>query len=120
MLKHFHLFFVTLVFISFIARMVLSEFYPERLKQKWLKITPHVIDTLLLLTGIALVYQGHWLSADYGWIMGKILLLTAYIGLGMVAMRNRGKQHWLAAAGAIACLLYIAKIAISKQISLFN
>ncbi|WAR45379.1 SirB2 family protein [Methylomonas rapida] len=115
MLKNLHLLLVTLVFISFVGRVLLAEFKPAIFQQKWLKIAPHVIDTLLLMTGIALVFQGNWLTADYGWIVGKLMLLIIYIGLGMAAMRHRGPKRWLAATGAVICLLYIAKIAISKN-----
>ena len=115
MLKHLHLLLVVMVFISFTGRILLAELSPERLRQKWLKVTPHLIDTLLLLSGIALIFQGDWLSRDYGWIVAKLILLTVYIGLGMVAMRKTGLNRRLASIVAIVCLLIIAKIASGKQ-----
>ena len=115
-LKHLHLLFVTLVFISFIGRIILAELNPNSLRQKWLKIAPHIIDTLLLATGIALILQGNWLTRDYGWIVSKIILLTIYIALGMLAMRTtQGRHRYIASSAAIICLLYIAKIAVSKH-----
>ncbi len=119
MLKHLHLLIAALVFISFIGRIILTETTPARLQQKWLKIAPHALDTLLLLSGIALLIQGRWLVGDFSWIAAKLFILVVYIGLGMLAMRKQGWQRRLAAAGAIACLFYIAKIAFSKKIFLF-
>ena len=116
MLKSVHLLLVTLVFISFISRIILAEFSAAYLQKKWLKIAPHVIDTLLLLSGIALVIQGNWLSSNYSWITGKLFLLSIYIALGMLAMRSQGLRRWTTATTAIICLTLIVKIAINKQI----
>ena len=115
MLKIFHLSFAFIALFGFIGRMILSETHPRILKQKALKIAPHVIDTLLLVSGIALVFEGHWLSGNYGWIIAKMTGLFAYIGFGVIAMRQRGKIRWLAFAGAIACFAYIGSVAVTKQ-----
>jgi len=97
----------------------LSETHPVILKQKALKIAPHVIDTLLLLSGITLVFQGGWLSTEYGWIIAKIVALLGYIGLGVVVMRNRGTVRWLAFVGAMACFVYIGIVAVTKNAFFF-
>lgn len=115
MIKTFHLAFVAMSILSFVGRVVLSEVNPDMLKQKVLKIAPHVIDTLLLLSGIALVFQGAWLSVEHGWIIGKIIGLLGYIGLGIMAMRNQGVARWLAFAGALACFAYIGMVAVTKD-----
>lgn len=119
MLKYLHQFLVVLVCISFVSRIVLAELNPQQLQQKWLKIGPHVIDSLLLLSGIALIFQGNWLDGNYDWLIAKIILVIIYIGLGMLAMRKQGRLRWLATGAAIACLLFIGKIAVSKKIFLF-
>ena len=119
MIKHIHMLFVALSLISFTGRIIVSEINPSLLAQKWPKIAPHVIDTLLLLSGILLVFIGSWLSADYGWIVAKIIALLGYIGLGVMAMRSRGKNRWLAFAGALLCFVYIALVALKKQAFFF-
>lgn len=118
-MKHLHLLLVALVFISFVGRLALAEYKPEVLQQKWMKIAPHAVATLLLLSGISLVFSGNWLSGDYGWIIAKIIVLFGFIGLGLMAMRSQGQQRWQTAAGAIACFFYIATVAVSKKIFLF-
>lgn len=118
-MKHLHLTFVALVFISFVGRIALAQLNPELLKQKWLKIAPHVIDTLLLLSGLTLVFKGNWLAGDFGWIVAKIIVLVAYIGLATIALRREGQQRLQAAAGAIICLLYIVGVAVTKNALLF-
>lgn len=115
MLKFLHLFLVGLVFASFTSRIILAEISPARLHTKWLKTTPHVIDSLLLLSGFGLVFQCQWLAGDYTWLITKLLILFIYIILGMCAMRTQ-KLRWLTTLTAIACLFLIVKIAVSKKI----
>ncbi|HBA67226.1 SirB2 family protein [Methylotuvimicrobium sp. KM2] len=119
MIKHIHMLFVALSIISFTGRIFLSETHSALLSQKWLKIAPHVIDTVLLISGISLVFIGGWLSADFGWIVAKIVALLGYIGLGILAMRSQGNQRWLAFAGALLCFIYIALVAVNKQAFFF-
>lgn len=115
-MKHLHLLFVALAFVSFAGRLALAEFKPDMLSQKWLKIAPHAIAGLLLLSGLVLVFQGNWLAGDYGWIVAKVLILPGFIVLGLLAMKREGAERWKMAGGALLCFLYIAKIAVSKSI----
>lgn len=115
MIKIFHLSFVLISIFSFVGRVILSETHPEILKRKLFKTAPHVIDTVLLLSGITLVFQGQWLSTEHGWIIAKVLALMGYIGLGVVVMRNRGTVRWLAFVGAMICFVYIGIVAVTKN-----
>lgn len=119
MIKIIHLTFILLSISSFIGRVILSETHPSILKQKALKIAPHVIDTFLLLSGITLVFQGGWLSSDFGWIIAKIVALIGYISLGVIVMRKRGAIRWLTFLGAIACFIYIGIVAVTKNAFFF-
>jgi uncharacterized membrane protein SirB2 len=115
MIKLIHVIFILTSFVSFIGRIALSEFKPEVLQKKIVKIAPHVIDTILLLSGIGLVIQGRWMDGEYGWIESKVILLVCYIVLGVVAMRLNGVKRWLAFVGAIACYGLILSIAVTKN-----
>ena len=83
----------------------------------WLRVTPHVVDSLLLLAGIALaliIRQYPFLDA---WLTAKLLALIAYIAAGHVAVRRarsvRGKlTAWLS---GLALVLYIFAVAITKS-----
>ncbi len=116
MIKILHISLVLISFASFISRVALLQFNPTVLQIKWLKILPHVIDTLLLLSGIFLVIQGPWFEGEYGWLVAKIVALFAYIGLGILVMHKHGKTRWFAFIGAITCYTYILSVAISKNI----
>ena len=115
MLKSIHMLFILLSVGSFISRIMLAQFKPSTLRIKVLKIAPHVIDTILLLSGIALVFQGNWMAGEYGWIISKLVMLIAYIGFGVMAMRSTGIKRWIAFVLALTCFGYILSIAITKH-----
>ncbi len=115
MIKLIHLIFIFSSFISFNGRIALSVFKPVLLQNKLIKIAPHVIDTLLLLSGFTLVFQGNWLDGEYGWIISKFILLLGYVGLGVLAMRLKGVNRWVAFVAAIICFIAIFITAITKN-----
>ena len=115
MIKSIHMLFILLSVGSFISRIMLAEFKPDILRAKVLKIAPHVIDTILLLSGITLVFQGNWMAGEYGWIMTKLVMLIAYIGFGVMAMRSTGLKRWGAFVLALACFSYIISVAVTKH-----
>ena len=110
-----HMLFILLSVGSFISRIMLAEFKPEILRARVLKIAPHIIDTILLLSGITLVFQGNWMAGEYGWIMTKLVMLIAYIGFGVMAMRSTGIKRWGAFVMALACFGYIISVAVTKH-----
>ncbi len=114
-MKSLHLLFIFASFFSFSGRIALSVFKPALLQLKLIKIAPHIIDTLLLLSGFTLVIQGSWMNTEHGWITSKFILLLIYIALGVMAMRLTGPKRWIAFVAAIACFISIFIIAITKN-----
>lgn len=110
-----HMLFILLSVGSFITRIMLAQFKPDILHAKILKIAPHVIDTILLLSGITLVFQGNWMAGEYGWILTKLIMLIAYIGFGVMAMRSSGIKRWVGFVLALACFGYIISVAVTKH-----
>ena len=115
MLKFLHLSLVLIAILSFVGRVILSETRPELLKQKAFKIAPHIINGLLLLSGFILVFHGGWLAASYGWIVAKLIALIGFVGLGILTLKSRDSQRWLAFAGAMSCFIYISIVAVTKN-----
>jgi uncharacterized membrane protein SirB2 len=70
---------------------------------------PHVVDTVLLATAIALAWLLSLNPLATPWLAAKIVGLLAYIGLGMVALKP-GRPLALRAAAWIAALLCFAQI----------
>lgn len=119
MIKKLHIFFVLVSFGGFITRSILAEVRPESLQAKWLKISPHIIDTLLLASGVLLVIQGHWLSSEHGWIIAKISALLGYILFGVLTLRMQSSARWSAFVAAVLCYFYIVLVAITKNALFF-
>jgi uncharacterized membrane protein SirB2 len=89
---------------------------PQRLRERWVRIVPHAIDTVLLASALWLAWQ---LGAEgtRGWLWAKLIALLVYIGLGTIALK-RGKTHGVrvaAFAGALATFAYIVSVAIAKS-----
>lgn len=115
-MKHLHLLFIALSLLSFLGRVALMQFRPEMMKLKWVNIAPHAINGVVILTGVSLVFQGHWLEGDFGWIVAKIVALLGYVGLGVMTLKCADKKRWYAFGGALLLFVYIAKVAVTKSI----
>jgi len=89
---------------------------PQRLRRRWVRIAPHVIDTVLLGSALWLAWQ---LGADGSrdWLWAKVIALLVYIVLGTLALkrgRTRGVRT-VAFAAALATFGYIVSVAITKS-----
>ena len=87
------------------------------MRRRWVRIVPHVNDSLLLLSAILLTVQiGQYPFTD-GWLTAKLLALVVYILLGMVALKWARSQSLQVAAWLVALLVfgYIVSVAVSKQ-----
>jgi uncharacterized membrane protein SirB2 len=85
-----------------------------KLQLRIIKITPHVVDTILLVCGVALAVM---LGSLQPWISAKIIALVLYIGVGTVAIK-RGRtprSRGVAALIAIAIFFYIVGVALAHD-----
>lgn len=88
-----------------------------RLRERWVRIVPHVIDTVLLASAIAMVIISHQYPGQQPWLTAKVIALFAYIGLGTVALK-RGRTRrtrilaWLA---ALLVFAYIVATALTRN-----
>jgi len=87
------------------------------LQARMVKVIPHVVDTVLLVSAIALASQWGWAALQLPWLLAKVVALLVYIALGVVALRaGRSKRvrvlAWLAAMLVFA---YIVAVAMNKN-----
>ncbi|MDO6710964.1 MULTISPECIES: SirB2 family protein [Alteromonadaceae] len=117
MTKHLHLTAVALSIILFILRFVWLQRNSTLLHKKWVKIVPHVIDTLLLVTAITLCFIVPFNPIQHPWLWQKIVLVIAYIGLGFYVLKfaDSAIKQWGGFTLAIVCLMLAANLAVSKQ-----
>ena len=116
-LKHFHMSCAALSGSLFLVRGAWMLRDSPRLHDRWVRIAPHIVDTLLLASAIALaVWSGQYPGVQ-GWLTAKVAALIIYIVLGTIALkRGRTKMvRFLAFIGALAVFGYIVAVALTKQ-----
>jgi uncharacterized membrane protein SirB2 len=88
-----------------------------RLQQRWVRIAPHVIDTLLLASALTMVVWSSQYPFVQPWLTAKVLALLAYIGIGTVALKRGHTKRVRAAAfvAALATFAYIVSVALTRQ-----
>ena len=101
----------------FVVRGLWMMHRPALLMQRWVRVVPHVIDSVLLASAAALAYLSHQYPGVDPWLTAKVVGLLCYIGLGAVALK-RGKTRrvritaWLAAQAVFA---YIVLVAVTRS-----
>ncbi len=88
------------------------------LAQRWVRVLPHVIDTVLLASAIALALMLEQYPLMQGWLTAKLIGLVVYIALGTIALkRGRTRAVRLAAfGGALLVFAYIVAVALTKSV----
>ena len=56
------------------------------INKKWVRIVPHLNDTILLITAITLAVSLQQYPFVHHWLSAKVFALLAYIVLGMYAL----------------------------------
>jgi uncharacterized membrane protein SirB2 len=116
-LKYVHVACVVTSYAFFFVRGVWMMRDSPLLTRRWVKITPHVIDTMLLASAIAMAVMIRQYPFTAPWLTAKLLGLVLYIGLGMLALK-RGKTKRVRVAAWIAAqavFLYIVVVALTKS-----
>lgn len=117
-LKHIHLTSIALSVLLLTIRYVLMMMDSPLLQKKFLKVVPHVIDTILLTSGIGLVMLTGFMpfTANFPWMTQKITCVLVYIALGFVALKlGRTKLiRSIAFFGALGWLYWAAHLAMTK------
>jgi uncharacterized membrane protein SirB2 len=118
MLKHLHMSFAALSGGLFLLRGVWMLRASSMLQARWVRIAPHIIDTLLLASAIGLAVWSSQYPFVQSWLTAKVLALIGYIGLGTIALK-RGRTPGVRAAafvGAVLLFLYILTVARTKMV----
>ncbi len=117
-IKHTHLLLVVLSVVLFEIRFW-GFALRQKPKNKFLIIMPHVIDTLLLASGVTLAVMAGFSLTSSPWLLFKLLALVGYIGFGVVAMKVRGGIRWIGFCASTLCLIYMVMVALTKNPTFF-
>jgi uncharacterized membrane protein SirB2 len=117
LLKGVHMSAVTLSFAGFFARGVGSLGGAAWVRGRAARTFPHVVDTVLLVSAIALAWTLRLSPLAAPWLMAKIIGLVVYVVLGTVALKP-GRPPGVRAAAWVGAMLvfgWIVSVAITKS-----
>lgn len=113
LLKYLHISCVALSYTLFVLRGFWMLRDSPIMQRRWVRIAPHIIDTLLLASAVWLAYLlGQYPFVD-GWLTAKVTALLLYIALGSVALKyGRSKRirlsAWIAAQLVFGYIVLVA------------
>ncbi len=115
--KYIHVGSVIISLSGFAVRGVLMLAGSPVLDTRFVRVAPHIVDTILLASALWLA----WIIGQYpfvqGWLTAKVIGLVVYIVLGALALR-RGKTKGIRVAafvGAAATAFYIVSVALTHD-----
>ena len=116
-LKHLHVLAVVLSIAGFLFRSILMLRRSPLADARWVRQTPHYIDTVLLGAALGMVWVGGRQPFVEGWLTAKIVCLVAYIVCGALALKRapseRSKRIFLVLA--LLLLANIVTIALTRD-----
>lgn len=116
-IKYIHITSVVLSGSFFLLRGLWMMRESDLLRRRWVKVLPHIIDTLLLGSALIMVFWSRQYPFVQPWLTAKVLALLVYIVLGSVALkrgRTRAVRRW-AFAAALATFAYIVAVALTRH-----
>ncbi|MCC7311948.1 MAG: SirB2 family protein [Sulfuritalea sp.] len=115
--KYVHVISVVLSLTGFFLRGILMMRDSPLLAARWIRVAPHVNDTVLLVAALSLAAMSGQYPFVVGWVTAKVLGVIAYIILGALALRDAGTRRmriacWLA---SLAVFGWIVSVALTRQ-----
>ena len=120
-IKYLHIVCAALSGSLFLVRGVWMLRDSTMLNRRWVRIAPHIVDSVLLGSALVMVFLSGQYPFVQGWLTAKVLALLAYIVLGTIALK-RGKNKTVRVCtfiAALAVFAYIVSVALSKRVLVF-
>lgn len=116
-----HIFTAGISISFFLLRAYWSFTANPQLSLRWVRILPHVNDTVLLTAGITLAFVTQQYPIAQAWLTAKLVALIIYIFLGMMVLKGRIslKAKFIYLILGVMCFAYIVLAAINKSPMLF-
>jgi uncharacterized membrane protein SirB2 len=108
---------VVLSLAGFFLRGILMMRDSPLLRARWVRVLPHINDTVLLVAALSLAAMSGQYPFVVGWVTAKVLGVIAYIILGALALRDAGTRRmriicWCA---SLAVFGWIVSVALTRQ-----
>jgi uncharacterized membrane protein SirB2 len=112
-LKTIHMTAAALSIAGYVVRGVWMLRGSPLLQARWVRVVPHVVDTVLLASAIGLLVVLRLYPWHHAWLMAKLIALVAYIVVGAIGLRYGRTRRIRAVAwvAAIAIFAYIVGVA---------
>lgn len=117
LIKMLHMLSAVATISGFILRGYWMMTRSEKLQHRITRIAPHIVDTVFLLSGVALVFMLNLNAFSQPWLLAKFAGLILYIVLGTIAIKRGSTMQIrvVAFVSAVAVFAYIAGIALTKS-----
>jgi uncharacterized membrane protein SirB2 len=118
-IKHLHVTCVVLSALGFLLRGYWMISGSPLLKSLPARVLPHIVDSALLLSAIALAVMIRQYPFEAGWVTAKVIGLVVYVLLGTVALK-RGRtpaRRVSAFVAAIVVYAWIVSVALTKDVA---
>ncbi|EOU1336235.1 invasion regulator SirB2 [Cronobacter malonaticus] len=117
--KHLHILTVVISISLFVLRYWWQYRSSPMSSKRWVRIVPHVNDTVLLGSGVALVLITHFypFTPQGAWLTEKLFGVIIYIVLGFIALGRRPRSQqvrWITFLLGLVVLYIIVKLATTK------
>lgn len=116
-LKYLHVSCVVLSGAGFFLRGLLMFAASPMLDRRWIRVVPHLVDTVLLGSAVALSVTSGQYPVVQNWLTTKVVVLLIYILCGMMALK-RGRTRAARVGFFGAALLafgFIVSVALSRS-----
>ena len=116
-LKHIHVTAVALSATGFFLRGLLMLRGSSLLQARWIRIAPHILDTVLLGSAIAMAVMSAQYPFVQPWLTAKFFGLIAYILCGTMALKRAktlaARRVWYFAA--LAVVGWVVSVALTRN-----
>ena len=115
--KYVHVISVILSLAGFFLRGILMMRDSPLLGARWVRVMPHINDTVLLVAALSLAAMTTQYPFVADWVTAKVLGVIAYIILGSLALRDAGTRRmrivcWFA---SLAVFGWIVSVALTRR-----
>lgn len=117
LLRHLHTSMAVLTISGFMLRGYWMLTGSDKLQQRLTRVLPHIVDTIFLASGIAMLVVASLNPFSQSWLVAKFAGLLLYILLGTVALRRGSTPQIrsLAFVAALSMYAYVIGVALSKS-----
>ena len=122
LIKYLHILTAVFSILLFMARFLLLSFDPSRRQGRWLKVLPHINDSLLLLFAVLLCFAIRQAPLATPWLTEKVTAVVLYILAGMFALKWSKSRpgRWIWFMIALFMFAYTANTALNKTPLIFQ